>query len=489
MEVPAMREGRIITNPTTPANAPVSGATPASNVSRRTLLQFAAAAGTAAGVGLGLGQTPAEASSLQLPPLFLHGPARTKGALEIRYRNDASRPFTDPSATYRWLNAPSPQGPWAPLMGVATRNIGIPLSYGDTYLRAEVTVPGANPRLTPPILIEKAEGNPATDWFHSAKYGVSHHFLSNYINRVAADESEKWHAGESWDDFLATFAVRAYAASLAEAGVGFVILTLGQNSGYLLGPNRAYEKVAGVAPGERTPARRDLPMDIADALAEHGIKLILYIPANPPHTAHKSEGDYAITKAFGYTPGQDGVPSQATMTQWHAVLREYSERYGDKAAGWWIDGVFPGLQPAYADMTKTNNWSSFAAALKAGNPDRVITLNSGLGPSLHKPTSVYDDYTPGENRNLGAVPERGERWADEARSVQWFDFTYLGAFDPYWAGWGNRGTSKDTEELARWVASATALGGVIGMDTRVDRFGRIDAAQLAQLRRVREVVG
>ncbi|MFE7331733.1 alpha-L-fucosidase [Streptomyces sp. NPDC057565] len=424
--------------------------------------------------------------------LKITGSARTKGGLEVGYRFQDPDGDTEGATRFRWLAGPAKDGPWTPLTGVLTRNIGIPLSYGGQYLRAEVTpvdetgMTGRS-RLSPPVLVKTAEGNPGTDWLHNARYGLSHHFLSNYLNRVAASPEEKWQDGESWDDLLKTFDVEAYADDMEKAGAGFAILTLGQNSGYMLAPNHAYERIAGLQPGERTPAGRDLPMEIADALAKRGIKLVLYIPANPPHSAHKQPGDYAITKAFGYTPGTDGVPSQDTMAKWQSVIREYSERYGTKLAGWWVDGVFPGLQPAYQDMTKPYNWSSLAAALKAGNPDRIITLNSGLGARNHQPTSVYDDYTPGESGNIGAMPSSG-RWADAEQSTQWFDFTYLGANDPGWAGWGNKGTSKDTTSLVRWLNAATGQGAAIGLDTKVNRYGRLDPAQLAQLEQVRKVV-
>lgn len=325
------------------------------------------------------------------------------------------------------------------------------------------------------------------DWFYQGKYGISHHLISNYVNRVAANDAEKWQDGESWDDFLATFDVEAHAEDVARAGAAYVLLTLGQNSGYLLAPNATYERIAGLEPGERTPSRRDLPMEIADALAERGIKLLLYLPANPPHSAHKQPGDYAITKAFDYTPASDGRPSQETMAKWQAVIRDYSQRYGTKLAGWWFDGVFPAQQPAYEDMTKPYNWSSMTAAAKAGNPARIVTYNSGLGTDTGATPNPWVDYTSGEANSIGAMPPTG-RWANEENGVQWFNFTYLGADDPYWAGWGNKGTSKDTTDLVRWVKAATDKGGVIGLDTKVNRFGRLDPDHLSQLEQVRQVV-
>lgn len=213
--------------------------------------------------------------------VVIEGASRIKGALSVSYT------FSDPdgdaegATRFRWLSAPAASGPWMVLSGVLTPNTGLPLSYGGTYVRAEVTPVDARGKAGPsvrsaPKLVQRVTGNPGTDWFHQAKYGVSHQFISNYVNRVAATEDEKWQDGESWDDFVNTFDVEAYADDLGRAGVGFVLLTLGQNSGYLLAPNKTYETIAGLQPGERTPAGRDLPMEIADALATRGIKLMLY---------------------------------------------------------------------------------------------------------------------------------------------------------------------------------------------------------------------
>lgn len=48
--------------------------------------------------------------------------------------------------------------------------------------------------------------------------------------------------------------------------------------------------------------------------------------------------------------------------------------------------------------------------------------------------------------------------------------------------------SKDTTSLVRWVKAATDRGAAIGLDTKVNRYGRLDPAQLAQLEQVRKVL-
>jgi hypothetical protein len=122
---------------------------------------------------------------------------------------------------------------------------------------------------------------------------------------------------------------------------------------------------------------------------------------------------------------------------------------------------------------------SLASALKAGNPNRIISYNSGIGSNTHTNQSDYDDYVPGESDHIASEPSAG-RWANQAQGVQWFDWTFLGASP----GWGFPGTSKPTSSLTGWVKQATDAGGAINLDAKVNRFGRIDTAQLDQLRQV-----
>lgn len=328
--------------------------------------------------------------------------------------------------------------------------------------------------------------NPNTNWLKDAKYGISHHFISNYINRVISNPEEQWMDSESWNDLINGFDVDNYVKQVVESGAGFVLLTLGQNSGYHLSPNATYDQLAGLKPGERC-SLRDLPLEIADALEPHGIKLMLYLPANPPHSAHKEEGDYAITKSFDFSLGTDGPPSQITIQKWQEVIREWSDRYGSKVAGWWFDGLFPYLvKGTYDDLTNLYNYKTLADAARSGNPNRIITFNPGV--ELTNATyTEYEDFSAGETNQLGHIPLNG-RWVDQGERIQYFIFTFLGANDPNWAGWGNKGVNYDTNELVNWVKAVTDNEGVVCMDVKVNRFGKLDPNQLSQLRDIKETI-
>lgn len=410
----------------------------------------------------------------------IDGSKETKAMLEVNYVFNSSND-QEGKTTYRWLMADSANGTYNEILGVKTKTIVLTAGYAGKYVKCEVTPIDTIGRIgttvtsSPTPAIANANGNPNTDWFKDAKYGISHHFLSDIINLTAQNEDEKWKSNETWDDIINGFDVDAYANQCEEAGVGFVLFTLGQNSGYFCSPNATYDQVASLNPGERC-STRDLPLALYEALSSKGIKLMLYLPSNPPHSAHKIQGDYAITTAFNYSPGKDTPPSQIAQEKWQAVIKEWGDRYGNKLVGWWFDGAW--MQSAYTDFTKPYNWSSLANAAKSGNPSRIVSFNPGVNntPSMN---SIYEDYTAGESNNIGAIPQG--RWANVENGIQWYSWTFLG--DTLY-GWGGLGTRRNTVDLVKWVKAATNKEGVVCLDVQVNRYGKINTEQFAQLKEV-----
>jgi hypothetical protein len=172
--------------------------------------------------------------------------------------------------------------------------------------------------------------NPNTDWFSQAKYGIFIHFLPS--GKDGLKKVEQFDAG-------------ALASQLEELGAGYFIVTLGQNSGYFNSPNAAYEERTGYQPGERC-STRDLPLDLARALQAKGIRLMLYLPCQVPNE------DARAQKAFGLPQGAKDQPIDTAFAErWCEVIQEWSDRYGDKVAGWWFDGGYEhiGFNDAIAD--------------------------------------------------------------------------------------------------------------------------------------------
>jgi hypothetical protein len=266
--------------------------------------------------------------------------------------------------------------------------------------------------------------NRNTDWFSQAKYGVFIHFLP---------------PGNEGLKQVGQFDVKALATQLEEMGAGYFVLTLGQNSGYFNSPNAAYEKRTGYAPGERC-STRDLPLELYQALQPKGIQLMLYLPCQVPNE------DARAQKAFGLPEGARDQPLDRTFAEkWSEVIQEWSDRYGDKVAGWWFDGGYEHIH--FNDAIAER----YAAAVKHGNPKAIVTFNPGVKVIRW---SKAEDYTAGElNEPLQVVP--ADRWLEGS---QWHALTYVGG------SWGQRNTRFSDEQWVDWARKVAARQGVFTLD-------------------------
>lgn len=294
---------------------------------------------------------------------------------------------------------------------------------------------------------------PSTEWFMNAKYGVICHYIYGF-NDIAGD----------WNSIINAFDVNAFANQCAEAGVGYVIFTIGQNSGYYCAPNSVYDKYAGYVAGERC-SKRDLPLALSTALSAKGIKLMLYSPANvPADDAKAATGLGATTR-----PSFDYVYNDTVIARWSQVIREWSVRYGDKIAGWWFDGCWShtiGFKHDYSKIIAEN--------ARIGNPNSIICLNPGVGVMTNFES---EDYTAGESSSLTPVPS--SRWHN---NIQWHVMTYLGA------SWGGNGTRFNTSTLSKWTKDVTDNKGVITFDIQTPRNGVFESSQLEQLKTLKSII-
>jgi hypothetical protein len=298
---------------------------------------------------------------------------------------------------------------------------------------------------------QAAPQNENTRWFHDAQYGVFMHFLP----------------GTSYGlDLVDQFDVDALARQLDGAGAKYFILTLGQNSGYFNSPNAVYDRFTGYAPGERC-SRRDLPLDLHRALESKRIRLMLYLPCQPPNQ------DARAQRAFGLREGKQDQPLDLTAAnKWAEVIQEWSDRYGDAVAGWWFDGAYEHLHFNEAIA------QSYAQAAKHGNPKSIVTFNPGV--KLIRYTDG-EDYTAGElNDPFSHVPT--SRWLGGS---QWHALTFLGS------SWGKRNTRFSTDQWVNWVRAVTTEGGVVTLDMGPNTdpqegpVGSVGFDQLEQLKAIK----
>ncbi|HSV16602.1 MAG TPA: hypothetical protein VLI90_20225 [Tepidisphaeraceae bacterium] len=90
---------------------------------------------------------------------------------------------------------------------------------------------------------------------------------------------------------------------------------------------------------------------------------MVYLPSGAPG------GDKATKAALQY---QNGPHRNAEFQRnWEAIMREWSLRWGDHVAGWWFDGCY---WPNAMYRGDEPNFHTFAAAVRAGNPNSAIGL-------------------------------------------------------------------------------------------------------------------
>jgi lysophospholipase L1-like esterase len=292
--------------------------------------------------------------------------------------------------------------------------------------------------------------NSDTDWFRDAKYGVFMHFLPGDAAGLTRVQE---------------FDVEALSRQLETLGAKYLVITLGQNSGFFNSPNATYDRCTGYAPGERC-STRDLPLDLYQALKPKGIRLMLYLPCQTPN------GDARAQRALGLLEGKRDQPIDLEFAQkWARVIQEWSDRYGDRVAGWWFDGGYEHIH--FNEQIA----QVYAVAAKHGNPKAIVTFNPGVRLIRH---TQAEDYTAGElNEPFGVLPS--SRWVEGS---QWHALTYLGS------NWSARDTRFAAEQWAKWVSTAVSKGGVVTLDMgpnwdpQAGPIGSLAEAQMEQVRAV-----
>lgn len=296
--------------------------------------------------------------------------------------------------------------------------------------------------------------NPNTDWFHKAGYGVFVHYLAGIQNN-----RERVHSlgrESSWDECVREFDTERFAETMQEAGAGYVIFTVMQIKRFMIAPNGTFDRISGYKPGEAC-STRDLVEDLHRSLSRRKIPLMLYWTGDGPR------GDAKAGPAFGWK----SPVTTDFVRKWASVAQEYGERYGDKVAGWWVDGSYDFIGYDEAKL------GILAKALRAGNPKRIIALNPGVDPQV-RAYSRHEDYTCGEQNRFFDMPVN--RFI---KGEQWHILSYLGS------GWGHPGCAYGKRELAEYVFDVSQRGGVVSVDVLLFRDGSLDRSQVEVLKAVR----
>ncbi len=317
-----------------------------------------------------------------------------------------------------------------------------------------------------------------TAWLHEARWGVMTHYLGAPPSTAGGAEL----TADMWNRQVDAFDVAGLADQVASTGAKYLLFTIGQNSGHYCAPNAAYDKIVGIAPSKCS--RRDLVAELAKALKPRGVRLVVYLPSGAP------AADAAARKKLGWRWGSPGgwqLPGEPVggrlaefQRNWEAVIREWSLRWGDLVSGWWIDGCYFADQMYRFDDEP--NFASFAAALRAGNPNALVAFNPGVRVPVTAHTK-HEDYAAGEI-NLDQLPKavdacRG-RWLEcEGAKVQFHILTFLGKT---WCG-GDRPQWPD-EKIVALTRQVAHHGGAITYDVPIEKSGRVPQPFVDQLQAI-----
>ena len=298
---------------------------------------------------------------------------------------------------------------------------------------------------------------PRAAWMQEARWGVMTHYLADWKAREAKEEMTV----EKWNGMIDHFDVEGLAEQLKSVGAGYYLVTIGQNSGYYLSPNATYDRYVGIKPSKCS--RRDLVADLAAAMHQRGIRLMVYLPAGAPG------GDSTARQALQWQNGPNR--NREFQLKWEQVIREWSTRWGRNVAGWWFDGCY--WPNTMYRTEEAPNFASFAAAARAGNPDSVIAFNPGVVPRILSITP-HEDYTAGEIND----PNRVEiRRAVEGKidRTQVHILSYLGRT------WGMGTPRFATEQVVQWSQRIRKQGGAITWDVPIQPNGLIAQPFIDQL--------
>ncbi|MCX5644230.1 MAG: serine hydrolase [Phycisphaerae bacterium] len=302
-------------------------------------------------------------------------------------------------------------------------------------------------------------------WMQEARWGVMTHYLADWKSR----EQNEPMSIEKWNEMIDHFDVEALAEQLKSVGVGYYLVTIGQNSGYYLSPNATYDRLVGIQPSKCS--QRDLIADLYAAMHQRGIKLMVYLPAGAPG------GDATARQALQWQNGPNR--NREFQLKWEQVIRAWSTRWGRNVAGWWFDGCY--WPNTMYRSEEAPNFASFAAAARAGNPDSIVAFNPGVVPRILSVTP-HEDYTAGEIND----PNRVEiRRTVEGRidGTQVHILSYLGRT------WGMGAPRFSAEQVVTWSQRIRKQGGAITWDVPIQPNGLIAQPFIDQLTAVGQTLG
>ena len=318
-------------------------------------------------------------------------------------------------------------------------------------------------------------GSGDTSWMLKARYGIFVHYQYRILlgcsiaTKPQFPKPSQMTAGE-WNRFADGFDVRGFADQVAEARAGWVIFCIDDHYfAWPCAPNKAFDKHTGYAPGEKC-ARRDLIMELADALNAKGVKLICYYAGLNGYMKEPK-----VSAGLRDDGNEKTPPSAESRKRRAEVLREYADRYKDKIAGWWFDGM--GLD-SYKDQP--HDWATIDSTVHRANPKAVIAFSYGGNEQacVHK---GIDDYTGGDTWSKQDLSRLTPKNLPAQEGIVWHGKIYCGNV---YHGQGDANQFSD-RQLIDWINACNRQGGVCTLDWPLDpKTGLIKDFGFAQLKSI-----
>lgn len=333
--------------------------------------------------------------------------------------------------------------------------------------------------------VQAFAGTGDTNWMVRGKYGIFMHYqhrilLGYSIKTTPQFPNPSQMTAAGWNRFVDGFDAKGFAEQMAEAKAGWVIFCLDDHYfAWPCAPNKAFSEYTEYAPGEKC-SRRDLILDVAEALNAKGVKLICYFAGlngymkEPKVSAGLMDGGEGRGGFNEKTP-----PSAECRKRRIAVFKEYAERYKDRVAGWWFDGIEPNTYEAEPD-----DWWTIHAIVHSANPNAVIAFSYGANEQACVCKGV-DDYTGGDTWSKQDLKRLTPARLPAQEGLLWHGKIYCG--DIY-HGQGDANQFTD-QELIDWISTCTTQGGVCTLDWPFDpKTGLLKDSGIAQLKRVARIV-
>jgi len=326
-------------------------------------------------------------------------------------------------------------------------------------------------------------GTGDTSWMVQHKYGVFLHYqyriLLGYSVRTKPQFPEPSRmTAEEWNRLVDGFDVKGFADQMERAKVGWVILCIDDHYfAWSCSPNKTFSEYTGYAPGEKC-SRRDLVMELAAALQARGVRLICYFAGL---NGYMKEPKVLAGLMDGRRGGMNELrpPSAECRRRRLAVLTEYADRFGNKIAGWWFDG----MQRNTYDFD-TDGWWTIDRIVHSANPKAVIAFSFG-GDEQGCLCKGVDDFTGGDTWSKQGLSRLTPAHLPAKDGLLWHGKIYCGNV---YHGQGNADQFTD-QELIDWIKTCNKQGGVCTLDWPIEpRTGLLKDFGFAQLKRVAHAV-